>query len=242
MSQEINDLKEKAKSGDNISQYKLAVTYIEGKKIQKNVTEGCKWLEASAKAGNLNAQVLLGDQYSKGEGVPKNYEAAKSWYNKASQGKHPDAMYKMGLLMIYAKRSPESIAEGEAFIRESANNGNLNAQYELALIYLRGSENFSLDGEEALRWLTKAADKGHILAINKLGYLYSVGTSDKKVKINLEEAIRYWEIAAKAGYPESQYNLAMLYLDKAVELWENSSSKDFKKSKYMLNLMKSTNK
>ena len=50
MNQEFLELKEKAKSGDNVSQYKLAVHYIEGKKIQKDVVEGCKWLESSAKS------------------------------------------------------------------------------------------------------------------------------------------------------------------------------------------------
>lgn len=241
MDKELLELREKAKSGDNTAQFSLAINYLEGKNVQKDLVEGCKWLESSAKSGNVNAQALLADQYSKGEGVQKNYEAALSWYNKATNSGHPDSMYKMGLLMIYAKRDSKSISKGEFLIRDSANKGNINAQYELALIYLRGSDNFHEDGVEAARWLKMAAEKGHILSINKLGYIYSVGTSDKKIKVNIEEAIKYWEIAAKSGYLESQYNLAMLYLDKSIGLWEESSKKGFKKSKYMLNLMKGAN-
>lgn len=243
MEQEILELREKAKSGDSIAQYSLAVCYLEGKNTQKDTVEGCNWLESSAKSGNVNAQALLADQYAKGEGVSKNYEAALSWYNKATHGGHHDSMYKMGLLMIYTKRDDKSVSTGEFLIREAANKGNINAQYELALIYLRGSENFHMDGDEACRWLKEAAEKGHILSIDKLGYIYSVGTSDKKIKINIEEAIRYWEIGSKNGYVESQYNLAMLYLDKSISLWEESSKSGFNKSKYMLNLMKgATNK
>lgn len=241
MDKELLELREKAKSGDNTAQFSLAITYLEGKKIQKDTVEGCKWLESSAKSGNVNAQALLADQYAKGDGVQKNYDAALSWYNKATNNGHPDSMYKMGLLMIYAKRDPVSISKGESLIRDSANKGNINAQYELALLYLRGSENFHEDGSEAARWLKIASEKGHILSINKLGYIYSIGTSDKKIKANIEEAIKYWEIAAKSGYLESQYNLAMLYLDKSISLWESSSAKGFKKSKYMLNLMKGAN-
>lgn len=241
MNQEILELKEKAKAGDNISQYRLAILYIEGKSIQKDVIEGCKWLEFSAKSGNANAQYSLADQYSKGEGVSKNYDAAISWYKKAASKGHPDAMYKMGILMIYAKNNKNSVSEGESFIRDSAIKGNVNAQYELGLIYLRESEHIKSDGEESVRWLKKSADQGHILSINKLGYVYANGTPDKKIKINNDAAIKYWEIAAKAGYPESQYNLAMLYLDKSIKLWEISASKGFNKSKYMINLMKGSN-
>jgi TPR repeat protein len=237
MGNEFSELKENAKSGDSAAQYKLAICYIEGKKVQKDVAEGCKWLEVSAKSGNINAQVALADQYA----ASKNYAASVSWYNKAATQGHPDAMYKMGLLMIYAKRDPESVSKGESLIRDSANKGNINAQYELALIYLRGGSSFHLDGEEALRWLKNSADKGHLLSINKLGYLYSTGTSDKKVKVDIEQAIHYWELASKSGFSESQYNLAMLYLDKSMSLWDISSSNGFKKSKYMLNLMKGAN-
>lgn len=239
MNQEFDELREKAKSGDPVSQYHVGQILIEGKKVPKDVKEGCKWLEASAKASNSDAQVLLAEQYARGEGVPKSYEAAISWYQKAAKAKHQDALYKMGILMVLAKRDEENVNRGEEFIRHSANQGNVNAQYELGLIYLRGSSTLHVDTEEAVRWFKKASEKEHLPSLNILGYIFSTGSSDKKIKINEEEAIKYWKIAADKGFSEAQYNLANLYLKKANELWEISASKGFQKSKYMLNVMKS---
>jgi TPR repeat protein len=238
MNQEFEDLREKAKEGDAIAQYKIGYRLIEGKTVPKDLKEGCKWLEASAKASNPHAQLLLGDLYGRGEGVQKNYEIAVSWYQKAAKGRHPEALYKMGLLMITTRRDADSIATGEDYIRTAANSGSVNAQYELALLYSRGSDDFHVDGEESIRWLKKAAEKGHLTSLNLLGYLYANGTSDKKVKIDEEEAIKYWKEAADREFPESQYNLANLYLKRANDLWEASAMKGFQKSKYMLNMLK----
>lgn len=239
MNQEFEDLKEKAKAGDATAQYHVGRILIEGKKVPKDVKEGCKWVELSAKSSNADAQVLLAEQYSRGEGVPKNYEAAITWYQKAAKARHQDALYKMGILMILAKKDEENVNKGEDFLRHAANSGNINAQYELGLIYLRGSTSFHIDGEEAVRWFKKAAEKEHLPSLNLLGYIYANGSQDKKIKANEEVAINYWKLAADKGFSEAQYNLANLYLKKANELWEVSASKGFQKSKYMLNVMKS---
>ncbi len=239
MSQEFEELKEKAKSGDPLAQFLVGKHLIDGKKVPKDTKEGCKWLQASAKASNADAQVMLADQYARGEGVSKNYEVAISWYQKASKEKHPEALYKMGLFMILAKRNEESVTNGEGYLRHSATSGNVNAQYELGLIYLRGSQSFHVDTEEAVRWFKKAANSSHLPSLNILGYIYANGSADKKIRPDEEQAIKYWKEAADKGFTEAQYNLANLYLKKANELWEDSANKGFQKSKYMLNIIKS---
>lgn len=239
MSQEFEELREKAKSGDAAAQFTIGQILIEGKNVQKDSKEGCKWLEESANAANLSAQVLLAEQYARGEGVSRNYEAAISWYQHAARGGHPDALYKMGLLMILAKKDTSSVSKGEECIRNSATKNNVKAQFELGLIYLRGSNTFHIDGEEAVRWFKKAAEKGHLPSINLLGYIFANGTADKKIKINEDEAIKYWKVAADKNYPEAQYNLANLYLKKASELWEKSATAGFQKSRYMVNMLRS---
>lgn len=238
MNQEFEDLREKAKEGDAVAQYKTGYRLIEGKTVAKDLKEGCKWLEASAKASNPHAQLLLADLYGRGEGVQKDYEIAVSWYQKAAKARHPEALYKMGLLMITTRKDADSISAGEDYIRTAANNGNVNAQYELALLYARGSEDFHVDGEESIRWLKEAAKKGHLTSLNLLGYLYANGTADKKVKVDEEEAIKYWKQAADREFPEAQYNLANLYLKRANDLWEASALKGFQKSKYMINTLR----
>lgn len=129
----------------------------------------------------------------------------------------------------------------EKKITHKAENGDNQAQYELALhiIAQRPSED-----EQALEWLTKAADANHVKAILSLpvyankdqdkefqtylnGYYaieeYSEGESQYHLSLKYaddkekkSESIELLKLAAKNGFPEAQYRLA-IYLSKQTE-------------------------
>lgn len=237
----MNELYEKARSGESQAQYELARLYILGEDTRKDLVEGVKWLSASAKQDNPEALLMLGEQTAKGEGVTKDLKLAFSYYVKATQLDHPDASYRLGLFLIY---HGQKINEGESLIRKSAIAENPEAQYELALLYLNGLKSNSkneinTDYEEAIRWLKKAAEKKHLKALNELGYLFAQGSSDGKIRPNENEAIKYWTAATESyglDAAEAKYNLAIMYAKKAVELWSQSAQEGIKKSEYMLKL------
>jgi hypothetical protein len=62
---------------------------------------------------------------------------------------------------------------------------------------------------KAMDLLAKAADAGHAAAANRLGYQYDQGLGVPK---DLEQARKYFEIAAKGGLPKARYNLAKTLL------------------------------
>lgn len=62
--------------------------------------------------------------------------------------------------------------------------------------------------EDAVGWLRKAADQGHAIAQNRLGYCYNMGHGVDK---NLVEAVKWYEKAADQGYANAQYNLGLCY-------------------------------
>lgn len=241
----ISDLYEKARSGESQAQYELARSFILGENTKKDLAEGVKWLTASAEQDNADALLMLADQTAKGEGITKDIKAAFNYYLKATKLSHPDAEYKLGLFLIY---HGQKINEGEALIRKAANANNPphpDAQYELALLYLTGFKNneneIRTDYEEAIRWLKRAAEKGHLRSLNELGYLFAQGSSDGSIRPNDNEAIKYWTMAAEhddVDGAEAKYNLAIMYAKKAVDLWSKSAEKGVKKSQYMLNLVK----
>lgn len=238
----MNELYEKARSGESQAQYELARLYILGEDTRKDLTEGVKWLNASAKQDNPDALLMLGEQIAKGEGVTKDLKAAFSYYLKATQLEHPDAGYRLGLFLIY---HGQKVNEGEALIRKAAISDHPEAQYELALLYLNGVKGGSSkneinnDYEEAIRWLKKSAEQKHLKALNELGYLFAQGSPDNKIRPNEDEAIKYWTAATESDgldAAEAKYNLAIMYAKKAVALWGQSAQEGIKKSDYMLKL------
>jgi TPR repeat protein len=67
------------------------------------------------------------------------------------------------------------------------------------------------DQPKAAKWFRQAAEKGNLVAIMRLGELYSVNHPD--LASDHAEAAKWFRRAAEAGDPEGQYKLACLLLE-----------------------------
>jgi len=86
--------------------------------------------------------------------------------------------------------------------------GNVNSQYNLAIMYYNGI-GVQKDKTMAFIWLSTASKAGHMLAQNKLGYMYEKGIiADIK---DTSKAIQLYTKSANQGYDIAQLNLAMYY-------------------------------
>ena len=87
---------------------------------------------------------------------------------------------------------------------------------------LLGSESYRAgDYDEALKYLTKAAELGGAEAHCRLGYMYMGGEGVEK---DMEKAVYHWEKAAIGGHPYARHNLAFVEakngnVEKAVKHW-----------------------
>lgn len=77
-------LKQKAESGDAISQLGLARMYYNGAGITKDDAKAAELYQKAAAQGNAMAQYNLGMMYQKGEGVTMNAAKAEEWLQKAA--------------------------------------------------------------------------------------------------------------------------------------------------------------
>lgn len=64
------------------------------------------------------------------------------------------------------------------------------------------------DQKEAVRWFTRAAEKGHSGAQNSLGSLYQAGEG---VARDYAEALRWYELAARQNHSTALMNLGYMY-------------------------------
>jgi TPR repeat protein len=98
----------------------------------------------------------------------------------------------------------------------------------IAEFYKMSKRSASLVMGEHNKWLTMAAEQGHISAMGKLAYLKGNGPGN----VDLAESVKWWQKVADLGDANGQLQLGILYSEgtgvekdetKAVELWTKAA-------------------
>ncbi|MDE5560699.1 MAG: sel1 repeat family protein [Bacteroidaceae bacterium] len=92
--------------------------------------------------------------------------------------------------------------------KEAAERGEADAQYHLGFSYYLGTNLVNQNYDEAVKWLQRAAEQGHIAAMGVLGCCYEDGFG---VNQDYSEAVKYYQKAAEQGDCDSQRNLGECY-------------------------------
>src|SRR3990167_9132919 len=92
---------------------------------------------------------------------------------------------------------------------EIRNRASLITDYNLGLRYFFGDGvKVDVDKEKGIKYLTSAADKGHMFAQYYLGLIYFTGDGCEK---DHKAAGTLLTLASNSGHPEAQYNLSIMY-------------------------------
>ena len=133
--------------------------------------------------------------------------AATNLYRLAAEGGHPIAQARIATILY------ESGYIGRAlqFYRKSAEQGNAEGMYGAGLI-LMGGDIVEKDVVEARKWFVRAAEKGHVLSLQKLVEAYLHGG----LELNQDarsgpEALSWIKRAADADYVPAVEALANAY-------------------------------
>jgi TPR repeat protein len=123
-----------------------------------------------AERGSTAAQLSLGAMYEQGQGVAQDYTEAATWYERAANGGHASAQYNLALLYETGRGVPRDLEKAAYWFRQAAEQGDRDAAYNLGVIYAtgfgRGVTADSGEAAEALKWLRRAAIKGHREAVD----------------------------------------------------------------------------
>ncbi|HUB63390.1 MAG TPA: tetratricopeptide repeat protein [Methylocella sp.] len=141
-------------------------------------------LNYAAKAGDSLALWKLANVYANGDGVPRDDLKAYDYLSQIVANydeDNPDrrdraivssAYVELGMYdlngIANSKMRPDPHRAIQMFQFAATTFGDANAQYQLALMHLDGA-GVDKDGREGLKWLSLAADKGHLQAEAKLG-------------------------------------------------------------------------
>jgi hypothetical protein len=157
------------------SQFRLGEAYLEGQGVKKDPTQAIHWLTKSAEQGNNQARYLLGKMYYEGYNVPEDKALGKDWLAQAAAQGHTDAINLLGVIENIAEYTTMVYQQSAEVLKEKAANGDPQAEYELGLRYESGAWDVNRDDQQALYWLTKAAEDGNRHAMATLAHIYERG-------------------------------------------------------------------
>jgi len=94
---------------------------------------------------------------------------------------------------------------------KDAHSGDEEAQFSLGYCYDVG-QRIEINTNEAIFWYTLAANKGHLIAQNNLGVLYSTGHMGRVTK-DPAEALHWYKLAAKQGNCNAQFHCGLAHMN-----------------------------
>ena len=168
-----------------------------------------------------------GYDYFYGISYPVNRTLAVKYFQEAEKLKNADALF---FLSIHQQNNG-NLKEATQAAKRSLELGNEAAKIELGEI--QKDEKLMKEGFNALK---KKVDSGDIHYMNYLGYAYDFGVG---TSLNIKEAMKYYEMAAKQNNAIGMTNLADLYiqenkLKKAKSLLFKAAEKECGYAQYLL--------
>jgi TPR repeat protein len=149
----------RADSGDAAAQRQLALTYLRGLGVDKDLTAAARWAQAAAEQGDAEAQYLAGSFYRDGAGVAPDPGRAFAWFARAAAAGQVKAMHNLAIAYIQGEGVARDDAAGAAWFAKAAAAGYVDAAFDLAVLYEKG-QGVPQDVHQALRWYRAAAAAG----------------------------------------------------------------------------------
>lgn len=203
-----------AKAGLGTAQHQYAIALYEGMFGQVDKIAGIEWLKKSAEQGEESAQFLLGLSFISGEILEQDFKAAYYWLSlarKSSSGKVQNDAKKP------LERIQRQLTLDEKFeIAQRVNKFEpkktlVTRNFRLGLARASEEKIFHM----RMELITILARQGNVNAMMRLGVTYSA-------KANVDEAVRWFEMAAEKNSKEACAELVTIYHSK--------EERDFSKS------------
>ncbi|MDE0103850.1 MAG: tetratricopeptide repeat protein [Bryobacterales bacterium] len=216
-----------AREGDAKAQSIVGEMFWRGFGTGQDASAAVEWWRKAAEQGDRTAQLELrrrraekGDvdeQFALGTEILEGaYESADKteglhWLGEAAACGHVEAMFELGKLRLSGPSGIRESKQGAHLLLAAAQAGHDPAVLQIGQLYshieplVPASD---VDGDEAIRWLRKAAEMGQGEAQYRMGRLYLLGLA---VPQDSTQAHAWMLKAADAGHDDAQYILSCMY-------------------------------
>ena len=171
---DIDDLRDRASSGDTDAQYRLGMLLLRDQPLEQNFDAATEWLNLASDSGDHRAKYALGDLHYNGLGQATDYGAARTlWLDSAILG-NDQAQLKLGYMYSEGIGVEQDYEAAKRWYLKSASLGNAEAQTLLGSLLHEGNR-LPPDYEQAFKWYQLAARQGHAHAQYTLATLFHDG-------------------------------------------------------------------
>ena len=220
----VSVLSEKAKLGDARAQWELGNIYWTGAAGEQSDATAVDYYQQAMRGGDPNAYDALGRALLVGRGIERDEALGISYLRYSAELGQPASVAALMVAGVAAYWEDANYALSFRMFSALSGLGQADAHYLLARHYEYG-QGVGADAAEAERLYRKAASEGNPFAANALGM-------DAEFQGRYEEARRFYQKAADAGYSEGFMGLAGLHaagrgvpqdLEKAAALYDEAA-------------------
>ena len=187
---------------------KLAGMYRFGQGVTQDSEKAVELYNQAINKGSIDALNSLGAMYEWGSAGTTDYAKALELYQQAADGGCADALKNLGGMYEQGwgvsqdyEKAAELYQKAAELFQEDADNGDAVAMYSLGGMYEKG-RGIAQDNQKALELYHQAAERENAEAMNWLGHIYE--ESGLGQQINLEEALKWYRLAAEKHYSGAQ--------------------------------------
>lgn len=210
-----------ANNGVADSQYKLALMYRDGLKVEKDQELYRFWLNKAASQGHAQAQVVYADLLINSS-LPQEQSDAISFYQSAALKGNPEARMKLSIISGNSNTTKDR-DEIRNIFRQLAEKGHPYNKYQFAMLMMQTAWTQE-DRKEAFTWMKTCADEGNPDAMLQLANMYRDGNGTVK---DTKQYIKYLESSADYGNFWAIKGLAEIYLTGKIVMKDDKKAFDY---------------
>ena len=219
---------QEAEQGNALAMYDLGRMWADGFGVEADPDAAKEWyrkaldafLSAEKKLPERKKTYLqyrIGKMYLAGLGTEQDYETAALWLERAAEKSHKCAQYTLAGLYAKGQGVEKDLKHAFELYHASAIQGNPYASYEMAKMFRDGTGTKKSAGQaeehfqDAFSGFQVLEEQSHDDKLQyRLGQMLYQGIGTERDE---EEAVRYWQQAAKLGNVNAQYALGKFWLD-----------------------------
>lgn len=193
--------------------YRIGICHRDMLGVTSDECDEGKWFLKAAELGHMEAQYELAECYALGKGVPQSFEKALALCEQCAKQGDNSIFWAVGVIYetgetVYGRGSicPD-LEKARICYTRGAELGEESACFHLGKFYVEGI-GVEQNLPEGIKWITAAANEGHIEAQLYLGKCYEEGIG---VLQDFKEAVEWYQEAAFYCIPEASYRLARCY-------------------------------
>jgi TPR repeat protein len=217
------DMLKRAIAGDRVDQLLFGLALVDGRDVPRDEAAGKGWIAKAAEAGHPAAAEWIQHRLRNGEEVEVDETKVATALKRQADAGDIESMRVLAPMMMGGRGLAKDPQAGIALLRKAGEQSKDGyVAYQIAELFLIGTNGMPHDHDEAIRWYTTAASRGHIFSMETLGGLWEnvpindlvaamrSGQPDNVFKPDIVQSYCWRLRAALMGGRLAQYELAQM--------------------------------